>query len=525
MTRKHKIATAVARRGANSFYVEASAATDEKSSFEKRICFGTSCVLARESSHQCAEQTSHIANAKPGAEPLQPAYCLGYCDRSPVALDQNELLFSTAGASGLQRISLGSDALHPSLRCRAPEAIVTHGLTIGGTPDLASARKAGAYTQLEKALSLGAEHLLEEIEASQLCGRGGAGFSTGRKWRSAAAAGDAEKYVVANGDEGDPGSFVDRVLMEDVPHHVLEGLALCGLAVGARQGIVYIRAEYPFAATRMRKAVAEARSAGILGASVLGSKFAFDISIHIGRGSYVCGEETALLHSIEGQRGEVQIRPPYPTQEGLWGKPTVVNNIETLLNVAWILQHGSKAFRAIGSAHSKGTKVLCLNSGFATPGLVEVAFGDSLREIIEEASGGADLAAVLLGGPMGSILFPEEWDISICYTEMSRRGIELGHGGLIAVPRDVDWRALVLHGLEFMADESCGRCTPCRLGSQQSLDWLRRPADASTRENLLRLFAVMEKGSLCAFGRNIPRPLRRMIERHADQIFVSRETV
>lgn len=514
MTRKNAISTEVMRRGADSFYSETPGV-----SVEKRVCRGTSCLLARESSRHI----SPISNA-PDAVHLdptaQPAYCLGHCDRSPVALERDELLVEATGVPAMQRIRLGSDALHSSIRCMASEAIVTRGLACGATQNIAAAREAGVYAQFESALRLGAENVLTEIEASQLCGRGGAGFATGQKWRSAATAAGVEKYVVANGDEGDPGSFVDRILMEDAPHRVLEGLALCALAIGAGHGIVYIRAEYPLAVVRMREAIEEARAAGVLGASVLGSAFAFDVAVHVGHGSYVCGEETALLNSIEGRRGEVQIRPPYPTEDGLWGCPTVVNNIETLSCVAWILQYGAEAFRKIGSAHSKGTKVLCLNSGFAKPGLVEVDFGKSLRSVIEEASGGTDLAAVLLGGPMGSILFPEEWDIPICYTEMSRRGVELGHGGLIAVPRDVNWRSLALHWLEFMADESCGKCVPCRLGSQQSLDLLREQTNNSNREKLLRLFEVMEKGSLCAFGRNIPRPLRRMIERHGDQILV-----
>lgn len=513
MTRKHAISTEVMRRGAISFYAEKPGTAPAI-----RVCQGTSCLLARHAA------TPHTAASAADAS-LQSCYCLGYCDRSPVALAHDELLVgasqSHAGGVGGERIALGSAALRPSIRCLAREAVVTHGLARGEGAQLASARQAGAYAALAKALEMGAARVLEAIEVSKLCGRGGAGFSTWQKWRSAAQAPGAERYVVANGDEGDPGSFLDRVLLEDAPHRVLEGLVIAAFAIGAQQGIVYIRAEYPLAAARMSAAIREAQQAGILGTSVLGSAFACDVSVHVGRGSYVCGEETALLNSIEGRRGEVRLRPPYPTQAGLFGKPTVVNNIETLVSVPWIVQRGAEAFRALGSAGSTGTKVLGLNRGFARPGLLEVEFGTSLRSVIDEAGGGEELAAVWLGGPMGSVLFPEEWDVPVCYTEMSRRGIELGHGGLIAVPRTVDWRALALHGLEFMVNESCGKCTPCRLGSKASLELLRASTDDATRAPLLRLFEVMEKGSLCAFGRNIPRPLRRLIERHPDRILVS----
>jgi NADH:ubiquinone oxidoreductase subunit F (NADH-binding) len=326
--------------------------------------------------------------------------------------------------------------------------------------------------------------------------------------------------VVANGDEGDPGSFVDRVLMERDPHSILEGMILCGWAVGAASGIVFIRSEYPAALARMRRAIGEARAAGLLGPSVLGSGFAFDVAVFPGMGSYVCGEETAMLNAIEGFRGEVRLRPPFPVDAGLWGRPTVVNNVETLVNVPWIVARGPEAYRALGTEASSGTKVLCLSRGFARPGLVEVEFGVSLRQVIEEAGGGgrdgAALESVLLGGPMGSLVSPADWDVPVCYTAMAERGLQLGHGGLVAIPRGTDPARLLVHLLEFMAEESCGKCVPCRVGSRRGLEMARGLLDGSGAggpELLDRLLEVVSEASLCAFGRLTPGPVRALLRR------------
>ena len=337
--------------------------------------------------------------------------------------------------------------------------------------DLAAARAQGVYQALAKALRGSPQELLDTVEHSEQRGRGGAGFLTGAKWRSCARAPGEPKYVVVNGDEGDPGSFIDRVLMEDDPHSVLEGLILCAYAVGASQGIIFIRSEYPRAIACMRQALAAAYEQGILGASVLGSKFALEVSVCPGSGSYVCGEETAMLNAIEGWRGEVRIRPPYPAVEGLYGKPTVVNNVETLVSIPFIVERGPEVYAAFGTARSKGTKVFSLNHGFARPGLVEVEFGITLLEVVAEAgkgAGGQRLDAAILGGPMGSVLLPHEWGVPVCYVHMADKGIQLGHGGLVAIPEGTDFRALLEHWLEFMMDESCGKCVPCRLGSKRA---------------------------------------------------------
>jgi NADH:ubiquinone oxidoreductase subunit F (NADH-binding) len=338
------------------------------------------------------------------------------------------------------------------------------------------------------------------------------------KWRAAAAAAGAEKVVIANGDEGDPGSFVDRVLLERDPHAVLEGLALSALAVGASEAVVFIRSEYPRALERTRAAVGEAERAGILGPRLCGAGPPLFVSVVEGFGSYVCGEETALLAALEGRRGEAQPRPPFPVERGLFGRPTVVNNVETLVNVPWIVERGSAAFAALGTPHSNGTKALCLNAGFAHPGIVEVPFGVNLRDVIQDWGAtlcrSDELAGVLVGGPMGSFLAPEDCDVTICWEALAKRGVRLGHGGLVAVRRGTDLAALARHLLTFAANESCGRCVPCRAGSTEA----HRLAEqdlvghaAAIRE----LLALMTETSLCGFGRGTPGPIEALLARVA----------
>lgn len=484
-----------------------------------RYCHGTSCRLA--GGRDGARSESEGAGV----------YCLGYCDRSPARIDDEErvCLRSIEGAW-----VPASDEL-PSIRCLAPEPIVTRNLLEPGAANLEVARRRGVYGALAKALSWGEPlRVIEAVEASGERGRGGAGFPTGAKWRRCAEAVGRRKVVVANGDEGDPGSFIDRLLMEEDPHSLLEGMALCAYGVGADRGIVFVRGEYPRALARLRKAVDDARTAGLLGPRVLGHDFAFEVTIFPGYGSYVCGEETALLAAIEGRRGEVRLRPPFPTDSGLWGRPTVVNNVETFGNVPWILERGPEAYRALGTTYSAGTKAICLNRGFARPGVVEVEMGAPLDEILlDEAGGGRDgepLAAVLLGGPMGTVLTPDEWSVPICYGAMGVRGIQLGHGGLVAIPESADFPSLVEHMLAFARDESCGRCVPCREGS--SIAWERareRTANgkipAAQRPWISRVLGVMEAASLCAFGQGVPAPVAKLCDAFGDRIFDDAPTV
>jgi NADH:ubiquinone oxidoreductase subunit F (NADH-binding) len=476
-----------------------------------RVCRGTSCELR--GAPRVAAALSHL-------DALRAAHCLGYCHRSPVVLAANGSVHVGADP-GRIAFDLGRSAPLPSaprVDCLAPEPIVTRRIGRGDFSQLSKARAAGAYGTLERALALGPEAVLREVESSGERGRGGGSFPTAAKWRAAAAASGAAKVVVANGDEGDPGAYIDRVLLERDPHGVLEGLALCALAVGAELGVVFVRSEYPRAVRRMREAVAEAERAGLLGARLASGGPPFQVHVVEGFGSYVCGEETALLATLEGGRGEVRPRPPFPTEHGLFGRPTVVNNVETLVNVPWIVERGGAAFAALGTAHSHGTKVLCLNAGFANPGIVEVPFGLSLRDVIEDWGATPcrpdELAGVLVGGPMGSFVAPEACDVALCWEALRERGIRLGHGGLVAVPRDADLAAVAEALLRFAAAESCGRCTPCRDGSQRALALTR----AGARENAEALRAVlglMRSASLCPFGRDAPGPIEALLTRAA----------
>lgn len=469
-----------------------------------RVCRGTSCELAG---------ARNVLASYAARGPCRTVNCVGHCDRSPAALLPDG------------RVALGDPArtndredpqLLPLVRSLGREPLVTARVARGDYSPLAAARRDGAYSILARTLREPRQQIIDTLERSGERGRGGAAFSTGAKWRAAAHSADPHRVVVANGDEGDPGSFVDRVLLEADPHAVLEGMALCARAIDAREGFVYVRSEYPRAHARISAAVSEARAAGVLGPSMLGSGESFEVSVISGRGSYVCGEETALLNALEGRRGEVRLRPPYPAEHGYAGRPTVVNNIETLANVPIVLGMGAERYARLGTAACSGTKVLSLNAGFARPGLVEVEFGTPLRTVIEDAGGGA-LAAVVLGGPMGSVVPSDAWDVPICYAVMAERGIQLGHGGLVAVPNTTDFAALLRHGLRFMSEESCGRCAPCALGSRAALARARGNLDTSSRAELLRLFDVMEQSSLCAFGQLVPGPLRALLQRCGDR--------
>jgi NADH:ubiquinone oxidoreductase subunit F (NADH-binding) len=472
-----------------------------------RVCRGTSCEL---------RGAARIAEALAGDGPVRAVHCLGYCHRSPVVLAANGDVFVDVDPARIA-LALGRSPPLPSaprVESLASEPIVTRRIARGDFSQLSKARADGAYQTLQRALSLGPEAVLRELERSGERGRGGAGFPTSTKWRAGAAAVGAQKVVIANGDEGDPGTFVDRVLLERDPHGVLEGLALSALAVGAQLGVVFVRSEYPRAVQRMREAALEAERAGIFGLHLAGEGPPFAVHVVEGFGSYVCGEETALIAALEGERGEVRPRPPFPSERGLFGRPTVVNNVETLVNVPWIVERGGDAFAAIGTPHSNGTKALCLNAGFAHPGIVEVPFGLSLRDVIQDwgatACSEAEFAGVLLGGPMGSFLTPDRCDVALCWSALAERGIRLGHGGLVAVPRAADLGALVTHLLRFAAIESCGRCLPCRAGSARALEL----ASAGLCENsaaLRSVLGLMQSASLCPFGRDTPGPIQTLL--------------
>ena len=372
------------------------------------------------------------------------------------------------------------------------------------------------YQGLEKALfEMTGEEIIEELKTAGLRGRGGAGFPTWMKWNFSRQVQNDTKYVVCNADEGDPGAYMDRSTCEGDPHSVLEAMTICGKTIGAHQGFIYIRAEYPLAIHRLEIAMKQAREYGLLGKNILGSGFDFDIEIRLGAGAFVCGEETALLQSIEGKRGMPQPRPPFPAVKGLWGKPTVINNVETWANVPVILTKGGNWFNKIGTADSKGTKVFALTGKIRNSGLVEVPMGTTLREIIYDIGGGIahdkKFKAVQTGGPSGGVITEENLDTPIDFGSLVRIGSMMGSGGMIVMDEDDCIVDVAKFYLNFSVDESCGKCAPCRIGGKSLCNILEKiTAGNGTLKDLDTLAAIgeaMKKGSLCALGQTTPNPV------------------
>ena len=382
------------------------------------------------------------------------------------------------------------------------------------------------YLALEKALfEMKPEEIVEEIKKSGLRGRGGAGFPTGFKWEAGMKAQGDEKYVVCNADEGDPGAYMDRSTIEGDPHSVLEAMTICGRAIGANKGFIYIRAEYPLAVDRLKIAMAQAREAGLLGKDILGSGFDFDIEIRLGAGAFVCGEETALLRSIEGKRGMPTPKPPFPAQCGLWGKPTVINNVETWANIPVILTKGADWFNKIGTDDSKGTMVFALTGKVNNSGLVEVPMGTTLREIIFEIGGGIKggkkFKGVQTGGPSGGIITEENLDTPIDFGALTRLGSMMGSGGMIVMDEDDCVVDVAKFYMEFCVDESCGKCSPCRIGTRQMysiLDKISRGAgEMDDIQKLKDIGQAMKSCSLCALGQSAPNPTLSTINKFEDE--------
>ncbi len=382
--------------------------------------------------------------------------------------------------------------------------------------DINEAIGAGDYLALEKVLSsMTPDDVINEVLESGLRGRGGAGFPTGRKWAFAKASQNDVKYVCCNADEGDPGAFMDRSVLEGDPHSVLEAMTIAGYAIGAHQGYIYVRAEYPVAVERLKIALKQAREYGLLGKNILGLGFDFDIDIRLGAGAFVCGEETALMTSIEGHRGEPRPRPPFPAVKGLFGKPTILNNVETWANINPIIVKGAKWFSSIGTERSKGTKVFALGGKITNVGLVEVPMGTTLREIIEEIGGGIPngkkFKAAQTGGPSGGCIPASLIDTPIDFDNLVAIGSMMGSGGLIVLDEDTCMVDISKFYLEFTADESCGKCTPCRIGTKRLLELLTKITKGKgTMEDLDTIQALaehMKSSSLCALGQSAPNPV------------------
>ncbi|MCC6317798.1 MAG: NAD(P)H-dependent oxidoreductase subunit E [Gemmatimonadaceae bacterium] len=449
--------------------------------------------------------------------------CLGLCDQAPAAL------YTEAGEAP-REVLLGRVTPESAVRAlrdgRVPDdATATPDLPQRGDPSLVllsrcgvvdptsleAYRSAGGFSALEKARERGAEWVIAEVTASRLVGRGGAAFPTGRKWDAVRTQPATPHYLVCNADESEPGTFKDRVLLAQDPFAIVEAMTIAGFATGCSKGYLYIRAEYPLATARMEHAITASRAAGLLGD--------FDIEVRRGAGAYICGEETALFESIEGKRGEPRSKPPFPVSAGLFGKPTVVNNVETLANVLPILQHGGAAYATVGTSGSTGTRLFCLSGAVARPGVYEVPFGLTLRDLLALAGGGVP-RAVLLGGAAGTFVRGDELDIPLTLEGARAAGATLGSGVVMAFDSDADMRDMVLRVAGFFRDESCGQCVPCRVGTVRQQEALHRIAAGKTRGGIAGELALIEEvgvamrdASICGLGQTAYSAVESAIKR------------
>ena len=388
-------------------------------------------------------------------------------------------------------------------------------------------RERGGYRSIEKIITEGIEpeQVIEEVRVSGLRGRGGAGFPTAVKWGFARSAKGEKKYLICNGDEGDPGAFMDRSLLEGDPHNALEGMLIAAYAIGASSGYAYIRAEYPLAVEHFRKAIDDARKAGLLGNNILGSSFDFDVTIKQGAGAFVCGEETALIASIEGERGMPRIRPPFPAVKGLFGKPTIINNVESLANLPWIIEHGGAAYAEIGTEKSKGTKVFALAGPIKRGGLVEVPMGTTVREVLYDIGGGSSagrpIKAVQLGGPSGGCIPESLFDTPIEYEALNATGAIMGSGGMVVMDTKSCMVDIARYFLEFTQIESCGKCTFCRIGTLRMKELLTRICDGQgTMDDIDTLEDIahqVRSSSLCGLGQTAPNPVLTTLKYFRDE--------
>ncbi len=384
----------------------------------------------------------------------------------------------------------------------------------------------GGYEALGKAITeLDSEQIIEMIKESGLRGRGGGGFSTGLKWSFAAGAPGDVKYIICNADEGDPGAFMDRSILEGDPHAIIEGMVIAGYAIGANEGYVYVRAEYPLAIERLEKAINDAKELGLLGENIFGSDFSFELNINVGAGAFVCGEETALIASIEGKRGMPVPRPPYPATKGLWNKPTNINNVETYANVAYIILNGPEEFASIGNENSPGTKVFALAGKINNTGLVEVPMGTTLEEVIFEIGGGIpdgkEVKGVQTGGPSGGCIPAHMFDLEVDFDKLSEAGSIMGSGGMVVMDENTCMVDVAKFFLDFMQDESCGKCLPCRDGVPEMYKILEKISKGEGSEedivNLRNIAETIKSTALCGLGNTSPNPVLSTLEYYKDE--------
>jgi len=493
-----------------------------KYDYEVHVCMDLAC--ASQGAEKLRDELVKAAEASGKKVLVRRTGCMGPCSSGPlVRVDPEETLYAHVSAKHAEAIvkSLGSLPV-PELQCDLNDHFDKQVRVVLENAGHIDPEKIDEYiahdgykallTALIEMTPMGVVHRITE---SRLRGRGGGGYPTGLKWSTVAKASGDQKYVVCNGDEGDPGAFMDRSVMEGDPHRVIEGMALAAYAVGANKGFIYVRAEYPVAVARLTTAIREARRRGLLGSNIGGTTFSFDVEIRLGAGAFVCGEETALLASIEGRRGTPKPRPPYPAVSGLWGKPTLINNVETYANIAPIIRNGGKWFADMGSERSKGTKVFALTGKIKNTGLVEVPMGIKLREIIEEIGGGVPdgrtFKAVQTGGPSGGCIPAEKLDVGVSYDALMAMGSIMGSGGMIVMDDTSCMVNVAKFFIEFCMTESCGKCIPCRAGTAQLHGLLTKICNGTATMDDLELVedlcSTVKEASLCGLGQTAPNPV------------------
>jgi NADH-quinone oxidoreductase subunit F len=447
-----------------------------------------------------------IGSQETSAVSIERAPCLGLCEHAPALLIQGRPVGEADRETWEDLV--GGHSKRPQTVLGGDISILTANCGRGQTTTLPEYLKNGGYSGLRRALSLTPAEVIAEVKASGLVGRGGAAFPTGVKWEGTAKTTSDIKYIVCNADEAEPGTFKDRVMMEDDPHRILEGILIAAYAVGARKGYMYIRGEYVLPFEIVQNALQEARKAGYFGEAILGSQFSFDLELRKGAGAYICGEETALFESIEGKRGFPRVKPPFPVTSGLFGKPTAINNVETLSNVPYILSHGAAVYRQIGTEKSPGPKLFCLSGDVTKPGIYEVPFGVTFRHLLNDLAGGMrpghTMQAALFGGAAGAFATEKDLDVRLTFEDLRAAGLPLGSGVITVFDETRDLRDILLRLGHFFAEESCGKCYPCQLGTQRQHEILQRVASGQLlpgdSERLQDIGWTMTDASLCGLG-------------------------
>jgi len=490
------------------------------------VCMAAGCLSLHSDQVKSSLEAQIKASGLEGECRVKGVGCMGLCSAGPlVSVSSQDVTYKGVTSEDAPEIVQSLQAAKPVERLRCPtdvpfftrqKRIVLENCGAIDPERIEEYVAAEGYAALHKALtSMTVAQTIEQVSRSGLRGRGGAGYPTGLKWGMVAKAGGAAKYVICNADEGDPGAFMDRSVLESDPHRVLEGMAIAAYAVGASQGYIYVRAEYPLAVKRLKTAIRQAERLGVLGNSIFGTPLNFKIDIRLGAGAFVCGEETALIASVEGQRGQPRPRPPFPAEAGLWGAPTLINNVETFANIAPIIRNGGDWFASIGTAKSKGTKTFALAGKINNTGLIEVPMGITLREIIYDIGGGIPdgkkFKAVQTGGPSGGCIPEQFLDMPVDYDSLSKVGSIMGSGGMIIMDETSSMVDVARFFMEFCMTESCGKCVPCRVGTVHMHDLLRkiieRKATARDLALLEDLCDMVKSTSLCGLGQSAPNPV------------------